>query len=200
VLGVRAEGLKGKEKEKLLGAGGSLSRRTEQVQKSLNEVIDTNEGLRKFMTSYDQYAHLLTPAFALSPTTGAPGVAPPTYDQLSSEELETLIAELEPDLRTADRDMREVDALEKKGVTAAGKLPDHESLKPRLEALAKAEKENVERYVSLEKRVGSLLGRYSSQVTALSELFIVWNDLVTDSEDRIAALERRRAEQETVTF
>ena len=68
----------------------------------------------------DQFAHLLAPAAALSPSGSS---AAPTYDTLSDTELETLIAELEPDIRAADRDLREIDELESRGVTAAGKLP-----------------------------------------------------------------------------
>lgn len=41
---------------------------------------------------------------------------------MSPEELEVFLAEMEPDIRGADRDMREIEALEKKGVTGAGKL------------------------------------------------------------------------------
>jgi hypothetical protein len=37
-------------------------------------------------------------------------------------ELAALATELEPDIRTADNDMREIDALQRKGVTSAGKL------------------------------------------------------------------------------
>ena len=42
---------------------------------------------------------------------------------MSSEEVDAFLAEMEPDIRAADRDMLEIDALEKKGVTGAGKLP-----------------------------------------------------------------------------
>ena len=42
---------------------------------------------------------------------------------MSPSELEAFLAELEPDIRAADRDMREIEMLEKKGVTGAGKLP-----------------------------------------------------------------------------
>lgn len=41
---------------------------------------------------------------------------------MSPEELEAFLAEMEPDIRAADRDMREIEASEKKGVTGAGKL------------------------------------------------------------------------------
>lgn len=47
---------------------------------------------------------------------------------MSPNELEAFLAELEPDIRAADRDMREIEMLEKKGVTAAGKLPGTRSL------------------------------------------------------------------------
>jgi hypothetical protein len=42
---------------------------------------------------------------------------------MSPEEINAFLAEMEPDIRAADRDMLEIDALEKKGVTGAGKLP-----------------------------------------------------------------------------
>lgn len=66
----------------------------------------------------DQYAHLLTPAFALSGALPEP----PTYEDMSSEELDAFLAEMEPDIRAADRDMREIEVLVQKGVTKAGKL------------------------------------------------------------------------------
>ena len=61
----------------------------------------------------------MTPSFALS------GILPdpPTYDKMSPEEVDAFLAEMEPDIRAADRDMLEIDALEKKGITGAGKLP-----------------------------------------------------------------------------
>lgn len=47
---------------------------------------------------------------------------PPTYDKMSAEEIDAFLTEMEPEIRTADRDMLEVEALEKKGVTGAGRL------------------------------------------------------------------------------
>lgn len=41
---------------------------------------------------------------------------------MSSEELDAFLAEMEPDIRAADRDMREIEVLVQKGVTKAGKL------------------------------------------------------------------------------
>jgi hypothetical protein len=41
---------------------------------------------------------------------------------MSSTELDALLSEMEMDIRAADRDLRDIDALEKRGVTSAGKL------------------------------------------------------------------------------
>jgi len=71
-----------------------------------------------FWSSDDQHAHLLTPSFALSGLLPEP----PSYENMSPEELEAFLTEMEPDIRAADRDMREIEALEKQGVTGAGKL------------------------------------------------------------------------------
>ena len=66
----------------------------------------------------DQHAHLLTPSFALS------GLLPdpPSYENMPPEELEAFLTEMEPDIRAADRDMREIEVLDRKGVLGAGKL------------------------------------------------------------------------------
>ena len=66
----------------------------------------------------DRHAQWLTPAFALSGTLHPH----PTYDGMDADALEALLAEMEPDVRAADRDMREIGLLEQKGVLAAGKL------------------------------------------------------------------------------
>lgn len=41
---------------------------------------------------------------------------------MSPEERDALLSEMEPDIRAADRDMREIELLEQKGVLSAGKL------------------------------------------------------------------------------
>lgn len=66
----------------------------------------------------DQHAHFLTPSFALSGTLPDP----PSYESMTVPELEAFLTEMEPDIRAADRDMREIEVLEQKGVTGAGKL------------------------------------------------------------------------------
>lgn len=68
----------------------------------------------------DQHAQYLTPAFALSGT--VPSASALANEHMSAAELEALLAEMAPDIRAADRDMTEIEVLERKGVTGAGTL------------------------------------------------------------------------------
>ena len=104
---------------------------------------------------------MLTPAFALSGT-----LNPPTYENMSSTELDAFLTEMEPDIRAAERDLREISALEGKGVTGAGKLGDYEALQPRLEALLKAHDEDLRMAADLEKRIALLMDHYATNVSS----------------------------------
>ncbi|KAF7309778.1 hypothetical protein MIND_00349700 [Mycena indigotica] len=178
---------KGKEREGL-GRGETLLRAAENLQKRLNTIVTANDGLKRFMEHYDQHAHLLTPSFAHSEDQ-------PTYENMTSAELEAFLVEMEPDIRAADRDMQEIEELEKKGVTGAGKLAEYEHLRPRLDALLSAHEEDVERATALEKRVAKLMEDHATQVDALSELFVVWDDTLVEAEDKILAFERDRQDR-----
>ena len=63
----------------------------------------------------DQYAHLLT-------LSGIIPNALPSYENMTPSEFETFLQEMEPDIRAADRDMREIEAFDQKGIAAVGKL------------------------------------------------------------------------------
>jgi len=85
--------------------------------------------------------------------------------------------------------------LEKRGVLAAGKLGDYEDLLPRLESLKEAHKEDLGTAAELERRIADVLKRYATRVDALSELFVDWNDVLTAAEDKVARLEREKADK-----
>ncbi|KAI0046726.1 hypothetical protein FA95DRAFT_1493574 [Auriscalpium vulgare] len=184
------------DKRAELRNGDTLMRNAEEVKRRMDDVVEANEGLRRFISHYDQHAQLLTPAFALSGTLPAP----PAYQNMSASELEAFLAELEPDIRAADRDMREIEMLEAKGVTAAGKLPDYEALQPRLEALVKHHQEDLETASALERRVAKIIQRYATQVDTLSDLFMVWDDTLKDTDDKISRLEKDREERERLGY
>ncbi|PPQ91890.1 hypothetical protein CVT25_000765 [Psilocybe cyanescens] len=215
---------KGKVREEFAGAGAAnlkhgetLMRLAETVQSKLGKAVEGNDGLRRFMGNYDQHAHLLTPSFALS------GILPdpPTYDKMTPEEINALLAEMEPDIRSADRDMLEIDALEKKGVTGAGNLPvyrpnkfveyfdwtlEYEKLEPRLQVLLEAYEEDAKLASSLEIKISSLVDRHATYarrfllVDTLSELFVAWDDTLTEAEDKLTLMEREKAERLRLGF
>ncbi|KAG1770707.1 hypothetical protein EDD22DRAFT_977084 [Suillus occidentalis] len=195
LLGVRqdARDRKGKDKVPELKHGETLIHLAGDVQRRLDNVIQSNDSLQRFMSKYDLHAHLLTAAFALSGV--LPGPAP-TYENMSPEELEALLVEMEPEIRAADRDMREIEMLEQKGVTAAGKLADYEALQPRLDALLKAHQEDIKLATLLEKRIAALIDRHATHVDALSELFVAWDDVLTETENKVIKLERDREERQ----
>lgn len=124
-----------KQKDKPLAKGETLLRNVQQIQKRLDDIVQNNDSLRKFMDQCtrrpsassstihltvftrtdDQYAHLLT-------LSGIIPNALPSYENMTPSEFETFLQEMEPDIRAADRDMREIEALDQKGVAAVGKL------------------------------------------------------------------------------
>lgn len=165
----------------------ALARRALETQARLDTIVSSNDSLRRFMDHYDEYAHLLTPAFALSP---------PASQQPEAGAVDALLVEMEQDIRGADRDLREIDELEKAGATGAGKLVQHEQLQPRLRALVQAHEEDMELAAKLEQRISVLLRRYATEVDALSELFVSWNGSINEMEDRVAHMDKDRAERQ----
>ncbi|KAG6854253.1 hypothetical protein C0991_008946 [Blastosporella zonata] len=171
----------------------TLCRTAEGLQRRLNVVVASNDELRRFLAQYDQHAHLLTPAFALS----LPSLDPSSEEgsSMSPAQLEALLAEMEPDIRAAERDMREIELLESKGVTGAGKLGSYEELQPRLDKLLAQHRADAELAASLERRTAALVERHAIQVDTLSELFVAWDDTITEVEDKISRLEREHIER-----
>ncbi|OJT06049.1 hypothetical protein TRAPUB_3103 [Trametes pubescens] len=177
--------------------GDTLARRAEGLQRRLDSVVQNSDGLKRFVDRYEQYAHLLTPQFALS---GTLSMNPPTYDNMSPSELEAFLSEMESDIRSAERDLREISALEAKGVTGAGKLGDYEALQPRLEALLKAHNEDLQTAADLERRIALLMDRYATNVDTLSELFVSWDQSVRDTEEEVHKMEKDRTEQRKLGY
>ncbi|KAI0785188.1 hypothetical protein C8Q75DRAFT_723130 [Abortiporus biennis] len=172
--------------------GETLLRGVEELQRRLNTIVQGNEGLRRFTENYEQHAHLLTPSFALS---GTIPTAAPAYENMNGSELEAFIAEMETDIRGADRDLREIEMLEKKNVTGAGKLAEYEQLQPRLEKLVEEHRKDLELAKSLEGRIAQLMDRYATNVDTLSELFVAWDEGIQDAEDELSRLERDKEER-----
>lgn len=119
----------------------------------------------------------------------------PSYSSLSPGDFEALLQEMAPDIRSAERDLRDIDTLEKKGVTGAGKLEDYEALQPRLDKILKGHNEDTARFRALEQRVTTLLETYATQVDTFSELFVEWSETLTVIEERVSKLEKEKADK-----
>lgn len=156
----------------------TLVRGVEDLQRRLDAVVQSSEGLKRFMDHCglrslprryslnhtiidEQHAHLLNPTFALS---GTLSTSPPSYENMTPAEVEAFLTEMEPDIRAADRDLREIELLEKKDIFAAGKLSEYETLQPRLDALMKAHEEDLHKAADLEKRIADIMNRYATNV------------------------------------
>ena len=100
-----------------------------------------------------------------------------------------------PDIRSAERDLRDVDTLEKKGVTGAGKLEDYEALQPRLDKILKRHNEDTAKFRALEQRVTTLLDKYATQVDTFSELFVEWSETLVEIEERVSKLEKEKEDR-----
>ncbi|KAG8733938.1 hypothetical protein FRC11_014882 [Ceratobasidium sp. 423] len=190
VLGIGKDGNAAAPREQDI-AGGTLVRRLNQAQRALDDVVKTNDGLRKFMGVYNQNVHLLTPAFAH-------GLTP--SETTSVSDLEALLLESEDDIRVADRDLREIAELESRGVLDAGKLPSHEPLQPRVDALIQAHLEDLAKFESLEGRIGALISEYSSHVNGLSELFVAWDIALGQAEAAATKIEKARKRAKETSF
>ncbi|KAJ3795670.1 hypothetical protein GGU11DRAFT_791351 [Lentinula aff. detonsa] len=153
---------------------------------------------------------------------------------------------MEPEIRSADTSMQEIETLLRRGVLdgegANDKLESYIPLKPRLSTLLELHEQNTARADELEGRVAGIMeshtGYVSSssmctvttafarllylriflfcfrsylsidfelsvtyleiQIDTLSNLFLAWDDALTDAENRLMRIEREKEERERV--
>ncbi|GAA5959457.1 hypothetical protein JCM21900_003762 [Sporobolomyces salmonicolor] len=163
-----------------------LARRISQVQSQLNHALEAATGsdaIRRFVQNYDLNSPLLSVA---------PLPASPSVDEVTPQAKVSLILEAEHEIRSLERDLREIEALEARGVVEAGKLAKHESLKEPLDEVRTAALPIAQGYASLEARTTALLQRYNDYISTLSELFVSWNDIISEAEDTVDRLEKER--------
>ena len=97
---------------------------------------------------------------------------------------------------------------------------DYEALQPRLHALLAAQEQDMTLAASLEKRIATLVKRHAThvscflfdatracsasfpvfQVDTLSELFVAWDDVVTETESKVKRLERDKEERQRLGY
>ena len=177
----------------------SIARRADDATASFRAAVTAHDPIRRFVDGYELNAPLLRPPL---PTDGhhAAGDEPAPAAEVKA----ALVLEAEADVRATERDLRELEALDKRGLAGAGTLAGHDALRPDLDKLRGELPGVVRSYAALEDRVTALLQRYgdhvrgrtalrlTAQVDAVSEIFIAWNALVSHAEDVATKLERAR--------
>ncbi|GAA5881010.1 hypothetical protein JCM1840_007218 [Sporobolomyces johnsonii] len=164
-----------------------LARRISQVQSHLSQALEAGTGsdaVRRFVQNYDLNSPLLSVA---------PLPASSSTDEVTPQAKVSLILEAEHEIRSLERDLREIEALEGRGVVEAGRLAEHEGLKEPLDEVRTAARPIAQGYASLEARTTALLQRYNNYISTLSELFVSWNDIISEAEHTVDRLERERS-------
>ncbi|KAJ3989295.1 hypothetical protein F5890DRAFT_1591720 [Lentinula detonsa] len=161
-------------------------------------LVKSTETLKRTLDSYDQYAPYLTPAFALGLLDDSALSSPVS----SLDTLQNYIHEMEPEIRSADTSMQEIETLLRRGVLdgegANDKLESYIPLKPRLSTLLELHEQNTARADELERRVAGIMESHTGYIDTLSNLFLAWDDALTDAENRLMRIEREKEERERV--
>lgn len=142
-----------------------------------------SDAVKRFVANYDANAPLLSIGTLLNE---------PDSEGLTAEAKATLILEAEHEIRTLEKDLRELQVLDEQNVVDAGRLPEHEQLKEALAQTRSAAVPLSRDYSDLEARMTLLLQRYNHHISTMSELFVSWDDLLTEAETALTRLEKAR--------
>ena len=183
-------------------AGPSAVQRANDAVKRLNEALEVHNGepVRRFiehcattdlhlavkplnlLSADDANYLLLLPLLPSEATAGSP--------EMTAHAKASLILESENDIRATERELRELEALDRRGLAGAGHLAgetllpygssqsltpcpsEHEQLKPQLDDLLASLPALVESYAQTEDRVTRLLNRYNEYVRPLNCLHL----------------------------
>ncbi|KAJ9102388.1 hypothetical protein QFC21_002788 [Naganishia friedmannii] len=170
-----------------------------------NAVLDSgHDSLRRLIDEYDSIAPVLLPIKPSPPTTvhdepptGKPSDTRKTIS--SADTLKVKPTELIPastklelvlgasdDLKDAERMLREIEVLLERGVDGSGDLASHENLLSRLRQLQVTHSARLASSRQIQERVIDVLGRY--------------DDYVTEMEEQVGQLERRKKQEEEMTY
>ncbi|GAA6023854.1 hypothetical protein JCM8202_003655 [Rhodotorula sphaerocarpa] len=171
-------------------AAAPLTRHVASLHEQLRTAIDhaqpagAAEAVKRFVANYDANAPLLSVHEGPLRTEG---------QDLSPTERATVVLEAEQEIRTLERQLREIQLLhEQQHVMDQGHLRDAERLAGSLKEVHSAAGPVAEKYTHLEARTTALLQRYNHHISTLSEVFVGWDDLLTDVEATLTRLETAR--------
>ncbi|KDE08062.1 hypothetical protein MVLG_01762 [Microbotryum lychnidis-dioicae p1A1 Lamole] len=169
----------------------SLSRRVSQLASSLDLVLEAGPGtdaLRKFVANYDLNEPLLTvpPVPFHHPSSSS------NHDDLTPHSKVSLILEAEYEIRQLEWELRQIALLDDQGVVGAGELAQHQDLSTELARTKQDVKPVAASYQDLEHKTHNLLSRYYDYISTLSEVFVQWNDIVSEAEQEVTRIEKSR--------
>lgn len=168
---------------------GSIVERARQANETLNERVQRFKPIVQFIQEYESNLSLLRPNEQQSTNAQNPTVLQQTVDVESTA---ALLLEAQSDLMQFERDMRLIHTFNDRDVAGAGKLVELQTLRPRIRALEEQIARRLSSQDEIERKVLSLVQRYTQQTDTLSELFIHWDRILTEIEDGLGQMERER--------
>ncbi|KAG2204344.1 hypothetical protein INT47_009386 [Mucor saturninus] len=159
----------------------SILKRIETLHKELNSVYKNNKSIKDFIEKYDVHAKLLNPntsTYNLERETLAPDV-----------KLELLLT-AQDDLEKFAQEVKQVKDLEY--VVSGTEFDVIETLGPNLSKLEVSHTDQITNLNDITKEVSQFMERYNGTVNTLSEIFISWDNILTNMETHVAALEHQK--------
>ncbi|RSH91472.1 hypothetical protein EHS25_009771 [Saitozyma podzolica] len=203
----------------VLGVGSSLSDRVEpphdgravsvnlrvgEIHDKLEAASSSSDALKRLINGYQQYLPLLTLSHEPTPTsqkdssgqgTAEDETAITPSDLLSDEVKLAMVLEAAGDIRTAERDLRDIELLRSRGVEGAGTLEEVISLKSNLASGIRAAQSRGRDLGAARKQVGELLMRYNDYTSTMSDLFLDVHRRLEVMEETVARAERARRKE-----
>ncbi|SGY72659.1 BQ5605_C005g03194 [Microbotryum silenes-dioicae] len=137
------------------------------------------------------------------------------HDDLTPHSKVSLILEAEYEIRQLEWELRQIALLDDQGVVGAGELAQHQDLSTELARTKQDVKPVAASYQDLEHKTHNILSRYNdyvrpsahklqsrlqaehwststAQISTLSEVFVQWNDIVSEAEQEVTRIEKSR--------
>ena len=103
-----------------------------------------------------------------------------------------MVLEARADIVEAERGLREIDVLNRRGVAGAGELEEITELEPALLTANARLSERKRELAATRARVAGLVEQYNDFTTTVSDMFVALHEQVSALEEAAARAERRR--------
>ncbi|GAA5808571.1 hypothetical protein MFLAVUS_001962 [Mucor flavus] len=159
----------------------NLLKRVSNIHKELDTVYKNNKPIKSFIEKYDVHSKLLNPntsTYSLEREILAPDV-----------KLELLLT-AQDDLEKFAQEVKQVKDLEY--VVSGTEFDVVEKLGPELSRLEVSHTDQITKLNDITEQVSQFMERYNGTVNTLSEIFISWDNILTNMETHVATIERQK--------